>query len=146
MTFSLRIRWLEVSALMLVAACETSTSTTPSASDAGAPDSGVALDADAAPAVDAGAPDCALADEDRDDAGQALMKLDRAKIGKICWTPDAGDIAACGPGEACSIYRLPEDPPLTARCGPGCDAATCPGELTCVMPLSRLGGPSCACE
>lgn len=128
-------------------ACSTAASTpsTPSAADAGVEDA--ALDAaDASLAADAVAErDCTLSATDRDDAGFPLMEVDRSKLGGICWTPGAAEIAPCPSGHPCVAYRLPEDPPDTHRCGPGCDAVSCPGEHACMMTLSGLPSAHCDC-
>jgi hypothetical protein len=130
--------------LTVRSSCESSGTSTPSTPSS----------ADDASIVDAGAPaegaaagprDCTLADADRDDAGRPRMTVDRTKIGEICWTADAGDVAGCAANESCGLYQLPEDPPGTARCGLGCGAVTCPGEFYCTTGFSRIAGPVCTC-
>ena len=139
------MRFTVVRALVvLLFGCNTaaSTATTP---DASAEDA--ARDVDASLPNDAGSrmPDCSLPDEDRDDAGFALMKVDRSKLGAICWTYEGGQVASCPSDVPCVAYRLPEDPPGAHRCGPGCDAVTCPGEHVCTESLSGLPSVGCDC-
>lgn len=133
-----------------LAACDSSTtSTSPSPSISSTADAGDAGgDSDAATTdARADARDCTLAADDRDDAGLPRRTIDRTKVGKICFTAEAGTVAICEASEAgCGRYGLPEDPPGTARCGAGCDAITCPGQYECMTGFSNPAVFLCSCD
>ena len=73
------------------------------------------------------------------------MTVDRSKLGEVCYTLPDGVRKGCPQGQGCYSYRLPEDPPSTWRCGPGCEAVTCPGEYQCVTDFSGSPAVSCDC-
>lgn len=132
-------------AVTLITGCESASSTpeTPSTTvDAG----NTAADATAIGDASADARNCTLGEGDRIDGGFPRMVVDEAKLGVICFTRDAGTVAGCDAGQPCGLYRLPSDPEGTGRCGPGCDAISCPGEFTCTTGFSNPGQFGCDCE